>query len=117
MRQIAVSLLLFSMLTACMGDGVVVVAGQLRSESRAALDSCQLQLIVPSSEMASYYTEEIEPPAFSLSFTVAPRDENYPLVITCAGHEPYRSTVRYASGESSPRDLGVITLRVLRNGT
>ena len=117
MRKIVAIVLACSSLTACVGDGVVRVSGRLASESAASLGTCQLQLVVPSSEISDYYETDIDPIQFSESFTVAPRDETYPLVITCAGHEPYHGTVRYVPGGHDTAQLGSITLRVQQNGT
>ena len=118
MRQIVVAVAVTSLLAACMGDGTVFVTGQLRSETGMALQNCRLQLLAPSGTQI-YDTSEIDPTGFSQDFVVAPREEEYPLAVSCTDHEPYRSSVRYVPGNSRPNTtaLGTITLQVQRHGT
>ena len=100
-----------------MGDGVIRVAGTLNSEAEAPLTDCKLQIIVPSSPQPSYYTVAIDPHGFREDFTVAPRGGTYPLIITCAGHKPYKDQVKRGKYAPPVRELGTITLKPLRSGT
>jgi len=116
MRQIAATVSMSFFLAACMGDGTVFVTGQLRSETGMALKDCRIQLLAPSG-LKIYDTSAIEPTGFSQDFVVAPSEEEYPLLVSCTGHEPYRSSVRYIPGATEPKALGTVTLRVQRHGT
>ena len=116
MRKIIAAALVGTFLAACMGDGTVVVTGQLQSESGMALKGCNIQRLAPSGAKI-YDTSAIEPAGFSQDFVVAPRKEEYPLLISCAGHEPHRSSVRYIPGATEHKALGTVVLRVQRHGT
>ena len=95
-----------------MGDGTLFVTGQLRSETGAALQACKIQL-----QSQAFDTAEIDPMGFTQDFVVAPREAKYPLLVSCAGHESYLSSVSYVPGNSNTTNLGRITLRASRGGT
>ena len=112
MRDIALALVVTGSLAACMGDGTLFVTGQLRSETGAALQACKIQL-----QSQAFDTAEIDPMGFTQDFVVAPREAKYPLLVSCAGHESYLSSVSYVPGNSNTTNLGRITLRASRGGT
>ena len=117
MKNIVIVIATFLFLCGCMGDGVLRVAGKLRSEAPTLLTDCKFQLVVPSADSANNEIVVIDPNGFTESFTVAPRDETYPVIITCAGHEPYQDTVTYSPGTPNTKEFGTIMLKVLKSGT
>ncbi|MEO6154681.1 MAG: hypothetical protein ABIP16_02995, partial [Thermomonas sp.] len=60
MKQIVATVTALLLLSGCMGDGIVSVTGSLRSEAEVPLTACKLQLVIPSSELASLYIHEID---------------------------------------------------------
>lgn len=113
MKSIAVMMAIIVVIAACTATGVLQIEGEIRSTTGAAPKDCQLQLLAPTSDASEYYRPNIDPKGFSESFSVPPRSETYPVVLTCSGFEPARAVASFSSHQQPAVDLGVVLLKPL----
>lgn len=101
------------------GDGAVLVTGEVVSEDEKRLDGCELAMFLEGAE-ESFDEENLNyvvsiDPVFSDGFTISPLENSYYFVVRCPGYsKPYRSRVyRFDGGTymASPLNLGTIVMK------
>jgi hypothetical protein len=108
--RIALIICLCASMTAC--DGGFRVRGSIAATSKPIPAVCKVELKGPPGALICC-NRTISPPAVATSFTVAPQQARYKLLLLCDGFQPVERNFKYGSDATptTPLDLGVITLQ------
>jgi hypothetical protein len=115
---ILVCLSIVSFISSCIGDGVAKVRGKVVSEMGEDIRNCVLELytaednkIIREMDMSYDYVRDGQ---FELSFTIAPFNKEYYMIIRCKGYSSSHKTEVYemwgTKYSENPLDLGTIVL-------
>jgi hypothetical protein len=115
---ILVCLSLVFFLTSCIGDGVARVRGKVVSKAGEGIKDCVLELytaednkLIGEIDMSYDYFRDGQ---FELSFTIAPFNKKYYMIIKCEGYSSSHNTGVYemwgTKYSENPLDLGRIVL-------
>lgn len=111
--KIALTAALF-MLSACIGDGVLLIKGSIFDENNRPVNNCELQIFTASEDRKLRFIKVDND--FDVGFTTAPRAHEYYFMIDCGSrYHQFKTPIYKIDGSSyaqRPLDLGRIHMKL-----